>query len=80
LSVLDLSEGGAYISSCDLFKEGADPIAVEIVFSDTQTVETSARFLRQDDEHVAIRFSPFIPMSIIFAEQRRLLRLYAPAE
>lgn len=80
LSVLDLSEGGAFISRCEPFREGTEPLAVEIVFSDKQTVETIASFLRQDDEHVAIRFSPLIPMSIIFAEQRRLLRLYPPAE
>ena len=80
LPVLDLSEGGACISRCDQFKEGAERLAVEIVFFDKQTVETIASFLRQDDEHVAIRFSPLIPMSIIFAEQRRLLRLYPPGE
>ena len=59
LLVLDLSEGGACISRCEPFREGAEPLAVEIVFSDKQTVETIASFLRQDDEHVAIRFSPF---------------------
>ncbi len=80
LPVLDLSEGGACISRCDQFREGAEPLAVEIVFSAKQTVETIASFLRQNYKHVAIRFSPSIPMSIIFAEQRRLLRLYPLGE
>lgn len=78
LPVLDLSEGGACIPMCEHIKEGAEPIAVEIVFPEKQSVQTFASYLRQNDDHLAIRIAPFIPMTIIFAEQRRLLRLYPP--
>lgn len=76
LPLLDLSEGGARIPRSELFVEGAEPIAVEIVFPDNQLVKTFASYLRQVDDQLAVRFSPFIPMTIIFSEQRRMLRLY----
>lgn len=75
--IVEISEGGARI----LF-EGrppscfAHPVDVHISFQDGSEVESSAVFLRLDNNEMILQFTKHIPMHFIISEQRRLLKHY----
>jgi len=80
LPILDLSENGACcLSNAMLFSDVA-AIPVNVLLAEGKTVSTTATFVRQEPDRLAVRFSPSIPLPIIFAEQRRLRRLYPDKE
>lgn len=80
LPIQDLSEKGACCLSNAMLFADASAIPVNILLADGKTVSTTATFVRQEPDRLAVRFSPSIPLPIIFAEQRRLRRLYPDKE
>lgn len=73
--ISDLSISGARLLKSQVFQEGLPPVSVRIRFADGALFSTTAVFLREEPEHVAIRFNPMIPSPVIFAEERRIKRL-----
>lgn len=80
LPILDLSENGACcLSNATLFTD-ASALPANVVLAEGKVVSTTATFVRQEPDRLAVRFSPLIPLPIIFAEQRRMRRLYPDKE
>jgi hypothetical protein len=77
IQVVDLSEGGASCLRNALFIAGSSVTPVQLVLRDGTKFTTTAGFVREDPDRVAVQFHPPIPFPIILAEQRRLRRLYA---
>ena len=76
VQILDLSERGACcFSNAPLFDE-TSAIPVQVRLWDGNVISTTATLIRQEPDRLAVHFSPSIPLPIIFAEQRRLRRLY----
>ncbi|MFN9720904.1 MAG: PilZ domain-containing protein [Planctomycetota bacterium] len=73
--ISDLSISGARLLKSPVFQEGLPPVPVRIRFADGAVFSTTAVFLREEPEHVAIRFTQMIPSPVIFAEERRIKRL-----
>jgi hypothetical protein len=72
LPVFDLSESGAGLARTHFFQASQSPREISIVFHDGGEFFTSAVFVRNNEERIAIRFTRLVPLSRILREQRRL--------
>ena len=80
LPVMDLSENGACCLSNAMLFDRPSAIPVQVLLSDGTKISTTATFVRQEPDRLAVQFSPSISLPINFAEQRRLRRLYPDNE
>ena len=76
-AIHDLSEGGAQLQKNPVFLHGLPPQDISVVFPDGSEFFSTAAFVRDTADGIAIRFSRLVPLAQILAEQRRLKHRFA---